>query len=69
MKYVYTELEKFQKNKMSYWEKLNFSQEYYMYMLMFSFFKIYNNVRNFFTKTKKEKEDEQNVEKVFEYLH
>jgi hypothetical protein len=69
MSYIYKEILKFEKDKLTIWDKLKLNLEYYKFMLFFSFHKIILKMDNLFFKSKEEKEEEQNAEIVFEYLH
>jgi hypothetical protein len=67
--YIYTELHKFEKEKKSMWEKFMFSMEYYKYVFLFEFFKVYIKINDYFWKDPVKKKEEKNAEIVFEYLH
>ena len=69
MKYIYTEIYKFEKEKNSTWENLYLSYEYYKYIFLFEMVKIYFVFKNYFYKTNEEKEEEKDAEKVFEFHH
>jgi hypothetical protein len=68
MKYIYVEIKKIDKSR-SFYENLMLDLEYYKYMFFFSTFHVYQSFSNLFFKSKEEKEEEQNAEMVFEYLH
>lgn len=69
MQYIYTEIKKFEKEKNSFWDNLWLSFEYYKYIFLFEMVKVYFTAHNFFYKSKEEKEEDQNAEKVFEFEH
>ncbi len=69
MKYIYTEIKKFDDDKLNFFERMSLSFEYYKYMFYFSLFSLITSFKYFFVKSKQEVEEEQDAEKVFEYLH
>ncbi len=69
MKYIYQEIKEFENDKLSYFDKLGLSLEYYKYKFYFSVFTIFSSFRGYFTKSKEELEEEKDAEKVFEVLH
>ncbi len=68
MKYIYREIKKHEIDK-SFLHHFILDLEYYKYVFFFSMFKIYNGLNDFFFKSKQEKDEEQDAEKVFEYSH
>ena len=69
MKYIYAEIFKFEKLHNTRWENLCLTYEYYKYMSLFYLVKIYFCFKDYFYKTKEEKEEEKDAEKIFEFHH
>ena len=68
MKYIYSEIKK-KGNNRSTLENIWIDLEYYKLIFFFSIFHIYKSVSNLLFKSKEEKLEEENAEKIFEYLH
>jgi len=69
MKYIYTELYKFEKDKNSKWDNLHLYYEYYKYMFLFDLVKVYFVFTNYFNRTEEEIAEGKDAEKVFEFHH
>lgn len=68
MEYIYTEIKKMKKD-IKFSEVFWLDLEYYKLKFLFSVYHVGKSFKDFLFKTKEEKQEEQDAEKIFECLH